>query len=305
METSNKIGPNIQLNNNFSMPLVGLGTYAQQDLDKLIYTAIKDGLRLIDTARIYDNEKEVGLGIQKALQEGVVKREDLFVVTKLWVDDKHQPEVAIKRSLANLNLDYVDLYLDHWPVSIYEKDGKRMASPLHLLWPQMENLVKKGLTKSIGVSNYNVQLLMDLLTYCEIKPVVNQVEYHPYLYQKNLKKFCDDYGIYLMAYNSLTRGAYVNSSFNKDLDLVKEPLIVETAQKYGKTPGQICLNWALVQNVVVIPATSKVSRISENLGALSFKLSDEDFEKLNSLNINYRFNPSSRWPFSLGYDVSA
>ena len=111
--------------------------------------------------------------------------------------------------------------------------------------------------------------------------------------------------MFLTAYNSLTRGAYVNSTFNKDLDLVKEPIINEIALKYGKTPGQVCLNWALIQDVIVIPATSNPKRIKENLMSLNFKLSDEDFDKINKLNINYRFNPIDRWPFSRGYDVHA
>lgn len=300
-----KIPFNIKLNNGYEMPRMGLGTYAVKNLDEIVYQSIKDGIRMIDTAKLYENEKEVGLGIKRAIEDKLVTREELFVVTKLWVNQKHEPELAIKQSLANLGLDYVDLYLDHFPQWIYERDGNMMSTPMHILWKKMEDLVKKGYTKSIGVSNYNVQLLMNLLTFCEIKPVTNQVEYHPYLYQSSLNKFCKDYQIYLTAYNSLTRGAYVKKELCKNLDLVTEPIIKEIAEKYGKSSGQICLNWSLIQDIIVIPATSNPKRMKENLESLTFKLNEEDFKKINSLDINFRFNPSAQYSFSLGYDVFA
>jgi diketogulonate reductase-like aldo/keto reductase len=302
---SERLSSTLKLNNGLEMPRIGLGTYKVKNLDNIVYQSIKNGVRMIDTATIYENEEEVGQGIKKAIDEKIVTREELFVVTKLWVNAKHEPEVSIKSSLERLGLEYVDLFLDHWPQSIYEKDGKRMATPMHVLWKSMEELVRKGYTKSIGVSNYNVQLLMDLLTFCEIKPVVNQVEYHPYLFQDKLNKFCKDFGIYLTAYNSLTRGAYVNRKDCRDLDLVKEPLIEEVAIKNGKSAGQVCLNWALIQDVIVIPATSNPNRMEENLEALSFRLNDEDFMKINTLDINFRFNPSYKLKFSLGYDIFA
>jgi diketogulonate reductase-like aldo/keto reductase len=295
----------IKLNNGYDIPIIGMGTSNQQDLSNIIYESIKDGLRSIDTASIYRNEREVGEGINRAINDGIVKREELFIVTKLWITDKHQPEESIKKQLKELNLDYVDLYLDHWPISIYKIDDKMYRTPIHQVWKNMENLVKKGYTKSIGVSNYSVQILMDLLTYCEIKPVVNQVEYHPYLHQANLHKYCMDNGIYLIAYNSLTKGAYTSVHSDKNLILIEEPLIKNLATKYNKTPGQICLNWALVQKVFVIPATSNSKRMKENLNSLSFKLSNEDMNSLKSLNIDFRFLSSTQYSFCMGYDIFA
>lgn len=305
METTSTIPSTITLNNGIDMPRVGLGTYAIKELPTVIYESIKDGLRMFDTASYYKNEKEVGEGVNKAIADGLVKREDLFVVTKLWVEDKHQPEVAIQKSLKELNLEYVDLYLVHWPDSMYVTGGKRMSVPNHVLWKNMEDLVKKGYTKSIGVSNYNVQSLMDLLTYCEIKPVVNQVEYHPYLFQDHLNKFCKDNGVYLTAYNSLTRGDYVRLS-GKTLNILEEPITKELAEKYGKSTGVIALNWALVQDVIVIPSTNNPRRMKENLTALSFKLSEEDEKALSALNSNTRLLPHLFANFNgTGYDVFA
>jgi diketogulonate reductase-like aldo/keto reductase len=306
--SSNVISKTILLNNGLEMPRVGLGTYAIPNIEEVVYQSIKDGVRMIDTASIYKNEKEVGNGVNKAISEGIVKREDLFIVTKCWVDDKHQPELAIKKSLAELNLSYVDLYLDHWPITTYKSEGVIRSTSTHVMWKNMENLVKNGYTKSIGVSNYNVQLLMDLLSYCEIKPVTNQVEYHPYLYQEHLNKYCMDNGIFLTAYNSLCKGVYAKTPYHepKNLNLLEEPLIKELAGKYKTSPGVIALNWALVKDVIVIPATGNPRRMKENLEALSFKLSDEDFNKINStLNINYRFNLVEKHDFSLFVDIFA
>ena len=170
----------------------------------------------------------------------------------------------------------------------------------------MENLVNKGLTKSIGISNYNVQLIMDLLSYAKIKPVMNQIEFHPYLAQQSLKEYCQKQGIHLTAYNSICRGKYVGTYHTKaNLDLLNEPIVKDLAAKYNVNPGHIALNWALVQDVVVIPSTANPKRMKENLKALDFKLNKEDVEKINKLDINYRFNPPQQYDFSLGVDIFA
>jgi len=282
------------LNNGVKMPLAGLGTYNIQNLADNIYESIKNGLRLIDTAQFYKNEKEVGEGINKAIKENIVERKDLFVLTKLWNTSKHIPEETLINQLKDLNLDYVDLYLDHWPTQINEVDGKIIKTPMHILWKNMENLVKKGLTKSIGVSNYNIQSLMNLLSFCEIKPVLNEVEFHPYFHQKELLNFCKNNDIQLLAYNSLCRGVYTKRAHNKEVNynLLEENVIVELAKKYNKTPGQIALNWAIYQNVAVIPASGKPYRVKENIESAYFRLSKEDYEKVCGLNIGYRFLPS-------------
>ena len=290
-EASNKI----LLNNGLEMPLAGLGTYAIENLAEVIYESIKFGLRLIDTAQFYQNEKEVGEGINKALKEKVVERKDLFIITKVWWTDKHIPEEKLLNSLKELNLDYVDLYLDHWPHQLNEVNGKIIKTPMHVLWENMENLVRKGLTKSIGVSNYNIQSLMNLLSFCEIKPVINEVEYHPYLYQKELLDFCRKNGIYLMAYNSLCRGKYTKGKDNEvAFNLLEEDVVKELCVKYNKTPGQIALNWAIFQNVAVIPSSGKPLRVKENIESANFRLSQEDFEKISELNKGFRFLSGER-----------
>ena len=159
----------------------------------MMKNSIKDGMRLIDTAFKYGNEEDIGKGIKKALDDGLCKREDLFIIGKIWITDKNDPEKAIKESLKKLQLKYLDLYLDHWPSGNDYTDInniKRQVS-IYDFWPKMESLVEKGLTRSIGCSNYNVQSLLNLLSFCKIKPVANEVEFHPYYYQENLKKFCD------------------------------------------------------------------------------------------------------------------
>ena len=192
---------------------LGLGT-AQigntKNISEVVYNSIKSGIRLIDTAEVYGSEVGVGLGIKKAIEEGIVKREDLFIITKCYPYSKNDPENAIKNSLKNLKLDYVDLYLDHWPafVEINEKGENYNLNPMHILWPKFESLIEKKYTKNIGVSNYNVQSLVNLLSFCKIKPFANEVEFHPYLYQKNLLSYCEKENIKIIAYNPICKGNY-------------------------------------------------------------------------------------------------
>jgi diketogulonate reductase-like aldo/keto reductase len=280
-----------KLNNGEEIPLSGFGTYAMQGLAETVYESIKKGLRCIDTAEFYKNEKEIGEGIKKAIEENIITRKELYIITKIWPTSKHIPEETLLNQLNDLNLTYVDLYLDHWPSQINEVDGKIIKTPMHILWRNMEDLVRKGLTKSIGVSNYNIQSLNNLLSFCEIKPVLNQVEFHPYFYQKELLSFCRNNDILLMAYNSLCKGVYTQRDIHKEknLNLLEEKIVKELSEKYNRTPGQIVLNWAIYQNVIVIPASSKSDRVKENIESFNFRLSEEDFEMLCKLDIGYRF----------------
>ena len=208
----------------------------------------------------------------------------------MWLNEKEDPEKALRSSLSRLQLDYVDLYLDHWPSSkCYTGKNEFKLVSVKDLWPKMEKLVEQGLTKSIGVSNYNVQNLLIILSICKIKPVVNEVEFHPYLYQKDLKEFCDKEGIKIVSYYPLIKGVnfktrYGTKMIEKGMDLLNEEVVKNLAKKYGKTVGQILLNWHIHLGVIPIPGTSNTERMKENLGAADFKMDEKDIEALCSFN---------------------
>jgi len=301
----------LKLNNGLEIPIMGLGTTRlrslddankslkgddrMKDVEEVVYSSIKHGTRLIDTASKYENEVEVGKGIKKAIDEGIVKREDLFVITKMWPDEKEDPEKALKQSLERLQLSYVDLFLDHWPSGkCYNGKNNFKLISVKDMWPKMEKLVEENLTKSIGVSNYNVQNLLVVLSVCKIKPVVNEVEFHPYLYQKDLKEFCDLENIKIVAYYPLIKGVNYKSRFpkimnEKKLDLLNEEIVKNLTNKYGKTVGQIILNWHVHLGVIPIPGSANPERMKENLAAIDFKMEDKDYELISSLDKQFRF----------------
>ena len=285
--------------NGAKIPSIGLGTAnVTSDVSEVVYSSIKDGVRLIDTASKYGSEEAVGKGIKKAIDEGIVKREDLFVITKLSEFEITEPEVAVKRSLKTLGLDYIDIYLLHWPIffHITEKGEKKDKVPMHIMWPIMESFVEKGYTKFIGVSNYNVQSLLNLLSFCKIKPVVNEIEFHPYLYQKHLVEFCRSEDIILLGYNPLVRGPYsAETADEKNRNLLGEQTIIDLSKKYNKTVGQIVLNWSVSREVIPIPMTSSLHRMKENLGSTDFAMEKEDLEKIDKLNRNQRYGRSEIW----------
>ena len=284
--------------NELKIPSIGLGTAYMCSVSEVVFSSIKDGTRLIDTAAVYGTEQGVGKGIKKAIEQGIVKREDLFITTKLAIYNITDPESAIKNSLKMLGLKYIDLYLLHWPKYFdYSKNGKKInLMPMHKLWPLMENLVTKGYTKYIGVSNFSVQSLLNLLSFCKIKPAVNEIEFHPYLYQKKLADFCKKEEILLFGYNPLVRGCYSSETCEeKDRDLLGEKIIVDLAKKYKKTVGQIVLNWSIAREVIPIPMTSNPRRMIENLGSTDFSMDIKDYEKIDGLNRNQRFGRSEIW----------
>lgn len=276
----------MESSNEIKIPNIGIGTANMQNIEEVVYQAIKDGVRLIDTASMYKNEEQVGNAINKAINEGIVKREDLYVVTKFWLDEKEDPEKALRASLDRLKLNYVDLFLDHWPTGkCYNGQYNFKLICVKEYWPKMEKCVDDGLTKAIGVSNYNVQNLLIVLSVARIKPLVNEVEFHPYLYQKDLLEFCNLEKIKILAYNPLVKGVYCKERHGKEmeekkLDLLNEPEVKSLAEKHGKTPGQIVLNWEIQKGVIPIPGTSKPERMKENLEATNFQLDQSDCETL-------------------------
>jgi diketogulonate reductase-like aldo/keto reductase len=280
---SEKLFPSIKLNSNNKIPLLGLGTYLidSKQINKTIKLAIKYGYRHIDTASGYKNEEEIGNTLQELFKEGVIKREDIFLTSKLSPLEHGYEEAfqAYENSCKRLKVNYLDLYLIHWPgVGKLDKNSLENRNIRKQTWKAFEELYKHGKVKSIGVSNYTISHLKQLLEYCTIIPAVNQVELHPQLTQLELRNFCIDHDIQVEAYSSLGRGKLLN-----------HPTVLLIANEHKKTPSQILLRWAIQQNIPVIPKTIKESRIIENSQIFNFSLSDSQLNTLNQMNINYRY----------------
>ncbi|HYF77224.1 MAG TPA: aldo/keto reductase [Symbiobacteriaceae bacterium] len=260
------------LANQVRMPWLGLGVYKAQEGEEVkqaVLAAIRNGYRSIDTAALYRNEEGVGAAIR---QSGVT-REELFITTKVWNEDQGYESTlaAFETSRQKLQLDYIDLYLIHWPLP---KKNKYKET-----WRALEKLYRDGKVRAIGVSNFQVPHLEDLLSNCKVAPMVNQVEFHPLLTQKKLLAFCKARGIQLEAWSPLMRG---------NLDL---PLLVQLAAQYGKTPAQIVLRWDLQHGVVTIPKSVREERIKLNADVFDFTLSQADMDAIDGLNQDKRFGP--------------
>ncbi len=266
----------ITLNNGVKIPIFGLGTYKAKsggETERAVLSALEVGYRHIDTAAIYGNEEDVG----KALHKSEVPREEIFVTTKLWNRD-HGYESALnafEKSLKRLKLDYVDLYLIHWPV-----EELRLET-----WKALEKIYKEGKARAIGVSNYMQWHLDELLPVAEFVPAVNQIEFSPYLYQKDLQQFCEERGIKIEAYSPLTKG--------KKLD---DPRLKQIAQKYNKTTAQILLRWAVQKGTIVLAKSSKYERILENASIFDFEISQQDMKTLDQFDEGLRtgWDPSTQ-----------
>jgi len=296
--------PNIKLNNGLSIPVVGLGTWQSPpdgSLYKAVKGAIENGYRHIDCAYAYQNEEEVGKAINDAIKEGKVKREELFITSKLWLTyfRRDRVQVCVKKILSKLNTPYLDLCLMHWPFSLGESDtelvptgadGKVIDGKVDYLeaWQGLEDCVKAGLVKSIGISNFTTKQIERLLASANIKPVTNQVEVHPYLAQKKLKKFCEERGIILTAYSPLGNpGSQANDLPDKDR-LLKDPVVNKLAKKYNKNVGQILLKFEAQRGIVVIPKSVSPDRIKSNIQIFDFEMTAEEIAELEALDRNYR-----------------
>ncbi len=262
------------LNNGVRMPWLGLGVWKVGDgreVENTVKMAVEAGYRSIDTAAVYGNEKGVG----KAVRECRVSREELFITTKVWNSSQGYDSTlkAFEESRKKLGLEYIDLYLIHWPVSDKFKET----------WKALEKLYKDGLVRAIGVSNFHIHHIEDLLLDSEFVPVVNQVELHPVLNQKELRSFCKSHEIQIEAWSPLMKGKLDNS------------VLGEIGRKYGKTPAQVVLRWDMQNEVIVIPKSVHKHRIIENADIFDFELDTEDMEKIDNLNQNHRFgsNPDN------------
>jgi len=256
------------------MPYLGLGVYLADignEVQNAMRYALKVGYRLFDTASFYGNEADVG----KVVKENIVPREEIFVTTKLWNSDHGYDRTikAYQKSIDRMGLETIDLYLIHWPVEGLRKDS----------WRALETLYEEGRCRAIGVSNYMIWHLEELLSYAKVVPAVNQVEFSPFLFQQELLEFCLNHGIQLEAYSPLTRGKKFN-----------HPILNEIAAKYRKSTAQILIRWVLEHDVVAIPKSSNPDRIRENAEIFDFYIDMEDMQKLDSLDEDYRvsWNPS-------------
>ncbi|MEM6809758.1 MAG: aldo/keto reductase [Pseudomonadota bacterium] len=296
------------------MPQVGIGLW-KIDRDKtaeLVRAAIAAGYRHIDSACDYGNEIEAGQGIADAIAAGDCTREELWVTSKLW-NTFHEPDrvrEGLEKTLADLQLDYLDLYLVHFPIALqYVPISERyppewlpdpdaaspamtpISVPLADTWRAMEALVDDGLVKRIGVCNYSTGLVHDLMSYARIKPAMLQVESHPYLTQEKLLRLASMYDLPMTAFSPLGASSYKELDMATEQEIVLNAAVVtEIATKHGKSPAQVVLRWGVQRGTAVIPKTSRVERLAENIDVFDFALSDDEMAAIAGMNLNRRFN---------------
>lgn len=296
------------------MPSVGLGLWkiAREQTAGAVTEAVATGYRHLDSAADYGNEAEVGDGLRQVFRSGGVSREDLWVTSKLWNNYHRREHVrpACERTLRDLGLDFLDLYLIHFPIALKYIDfeasyppgwlnetapgGPRMEVdpvPLAETWAAMEELVEAGLVREIGVCNYNSGLLHDLIAQARIKPAMLQVECHPYLSQERLLRLARNHGMAVTAFSPLGALSYLELQMAKSGESVlQEKVVQEAAKRLGRTPAQVVLRWGVQRGTAVIPKTSRPERLRENIALFDFELTPEEMEAISGLNRNRRFN---------------
>ena len=296
------------------MPAIGLGLWkiARDDTAEMVRSAIAEGYQHLDSAADYGNEAEVGEGLQAALSDGLVRREDLWITSKLW-NTFHRPEhvrAACERTLKDLRLSELDLYLIHFPIALQYVDFDTRyppewiadpaaenpvmapdAVPLSDTWGAMEELVHAGLVKEIGVCNYNTGLLHDLMAYSQIKPAMLQIESHPYLTQERLLRAAAQYDIAVTAFSPLGALSYLELNMaDMGESVLEQAAVKEAAARVDRTPAQVVLRWGIQRGTAVIPKTSRVERLKENQLLFDFDLNEAEMSAISALNRNRRFN---------------
>ncbi|WP_373496904.1 aldo/keto reductase [Aquiflexum sp.] len=293
----------IKYSNGDTMPIIGLGTWKSKpgEVYQAVIWAIESGYRQIDCAAIYDNEKEVGNALEFAFKNELVSRKEMFITSKLWNSNHRLEDVqpALKKTLKDLKLDYLDLYLIHWPISF--KKGVGFAQnreefftyndiPLSQTWEGMEDCKAKGLTKHIGVSNFNISKLEEIIKSGNQMPEMNQVEMHPFNPQHKLVEYCRSKGIHMTAYSPLGSGDRSSSIKKSDEpSLFEHPVIRELADTYQVSVAQILIAYSIDRGIVVIPKSVNEARIKQNLASVEIQFNKEDSEKLGKIDLRYRF----------------
>lgn len=257
----------IKLNNGVDIPILGYGTFQipSSIAEECVLNALNVGYRMIDTAAAYFNEKEIG----RAIKKSKISREEIFVVTKVWIQDAGYENTmkAFYTSLKNLDLDYIDLYLIHQPYGDYYGS-----------WKAMEELYRKGKIRAIGVCNFSMERFVDLYMNCTIKPMVNQIEFHPFFQQNQVQNLLKDYNCQIQAWGPLNEG---------QRNIFKHEILEKIAKKHDKTVAQIVLRWHIQKHIMTIPKTIHKDRMIENMNIWDFQLDSEDFKKIDQLNLGY------------------
>ena len=293
----------LPITNKVTIPALGLGTWKSSngEVSRAVSKAIEIGYRHIDCASIYQNQKEIGTALTAALGAGQVKREELWITSKLWnnAHAKKHVQPALERTLKDLQLDYLDLFLIHWPVNfqpniVFPKHPEEYVAPDDIpiieTWKAMVKMVKKGLCRFIGVCNFNLPRLIDLKRQANIQPVMNQIELHPYLQQTKMLNYCKEHDVLLTAYSPLG-SADRPAALKKDDEpsLLGHPVVLQMAEKRNITPGQVLLAWGLARGTVVIPKSVNPERLQENFLAADLELAPQDLLAIDGLEQGYRF----------------
>lgn len=299
----------LTLSNGDEIPAIGLGTWksAPGEVYDAVLHAIRSGYRHIDCAAIYMNEKEVGKALRRAMSEGLVKREELWVTSKLWNNAHRKTDVrpALEKTLSDLQLDELDLYLIHWPVvmkpDVVFPDGpddflSLDDVPIAETWGALEDVHRAGLVRHLGVSNFNIDKLNDLLASADIAPEMNQVEMHPYLPQEKLVDFCRSKNIHLTAYSPLgSKDRVARLKRENEPQLMEDKTIVAIADRHGCTPAQVLISWAVHRGTAVIPKSTNPGRIEQNLAAAQVSLTPDDMTSIAQIDTDFRFLDGRIW----------